>query len=383
MSTFPHSSADENKIQSTRASRHSIHLRLALATGLILAHPLVATAGLIGDGSWTRESEDGRYLLVMLYDGPQEPDQDYTETNDLNKKYRQSGVYVRENANVSLFWKMPYQSSAYSVHFSQDGEHLLLSIPAGHHTSDVPPWGALHFFHKDGSQQHWLEYELTWGWMVKELLYIYLRRSWDEWSATEFDPNANTFTVRTNHAEDSVFDVTTGRKLHTYSDWDLWAAVFLVCIPAVIYGFHRTASTNLPATGRPRIWQVSLAEILLLMLVGAVLLTLARFSIVLSAAVVLIGLGGGAIAQLIARGRLSWWIGGLTAVYGAFIGLVLFGTFGELLIWRVSWLNGYVILAVLVGSSRSWRSDWCTGGWIVSEAPCVRLHTEEVEPVIQ
>jgi hypothetical protein len=128
---------------------------LALATSLILIFPSLAISGLIGDGSWTRESEDGRYLLVMLYRRPQSDDDD-AYTIELKRKYSQSGVYLRGQSKDTLLWPLPYQSSAYRTYFSPDGEHLLMTVPTDHRTSDVPLGAALHFYHKNGSADHWL-----------------------------------------------------------------------------------------------------------------------------------------------------------------------------------------------------------------------------------
>ena len=92
-----------------------------------------------------------------------------------------------------------------------------------------------------------------------------------------------------------------------------------------------------------------MAELLLLATIASALLALARYSITVSVAVATIGLVGGAIAQIVARGRLSWFTGSFLAVYGTIIGLVLFATLGEKLAWRGIWPFDEFAFAILIG----------------------------------
>jgi hypothetical protein len=178
---------------------------------------------------------------------------------------------------------------------------------------------------------------------------------WYDWTKTEFDPNADTYTIKTNQGEEYVFDLATGRKLRTKSDWDIGVAIIVVCVPTLILGLCRHARSKHHAGWRQRWWQVSLGEAFLLATVASVLLTVARFSTTLSISVASIGFGGGGIAQFVTRGRLSWWLGGFVAVYGTFIGLIIFSTLGAALIMRLS-LPSVPAIGLLVGC--------CAAGWL-------------------
>ncbi len=110
-----------------------------------------------------------------------------------------------------------------------------------------------------------------------------------------------------------------------------------------------------------------MAELLLLATIASALLALARYSITVSVAVAAIGLVGGAIAQIVARGRLSWFTGSFLAVYGTIVGLVLFATL-EKLMWRGTWpfydfafaiLIGCAVLGMVVGA--------ILGGWVARQ----------------
>jgi hypothetical protein len=309
---------------------------LALASGLVLIFPCLAIGGLIGDGSWTRESEDGRYLLVMLYRSPQS-DHDDAYTIELKRKYSQSGVYRRGQSKDTLLWSMPYQSRAYRTYFSPNGEHLLMTVPTDHRASDVPLGAALHFYHKDGTSNHWLEYQISRGHVVKEWLNQNLRGQSNEWTELSYDSIANTVTVKTNLPEEFVFDMVTGSKQYSESTWDWWSLVFLVIIPPLIYTACRISQVKVRSEPRRTRWQWSTAESLVFITGAALLLAIARVSIAASIVVLLLVVGGGAVAQFVARGRVSWWIGSLSAVYGAFVSLILYGMLCGLQFWRLRW----------------------------------------------
>src|SRR5687768_1401624 len=144
-------------------------------------------------------------------------------------------------------------------------------------------------------------------------------------------------TVNTNRGEEFVFDFATGTKVRTRSVWNVGLAIYLVMIPLLVYGSCHCGIQSSHSRGGRRTFQFSMAELLLLATIASALLALARYSITVSVAVATIGLVGGAIAQIVARGRLSWFTGSFLAVYGTIVGLVLFATLGEKLAWRGIW----------------------------------------------
>ncbi|MGE3641940.1 MAG: hypothetical protein AB7G28_25585 [Pirellulales bacterium] len=360
------------------AARH--HQILAYATTLVFAFPLPVTAGLSWQDSWSVLSPDGRYLLVMRQSNSELANPANTEGIELEKKFSESGVYLRGDHEDTLYWALQYQPPVFDAYLTRDGKHLLLAIAAGHMSSNVSPWGELHFFHKEGEPQHWREYEFTWGYLIKELLYIYSQRSWGKWTDAAYDPATNTFTVETNRAEEFVFDVTTGRKIRTSSHWDRWALILLLGIPVLIFGSRQIVGRTPQSNANARCWRVSMAETLLPVTIVAMLLALTRFSLVISIAVLLMGLGGGAVAQIVGRSRRAWWFGGIASIYGSLVGLILFGVLVEPMLLKIQSLSGSIFITIIVGLfAVGGIAGALVGGLLAKERRCADVAADEFD----
>lgn len=332
---------------------------------------ITARGGLTNEHSWTAESDDGRFLLVMLQLEPSDWAVEGAEGIELKKRFSQSGVYLRAGSKETLLWTLPYIAPCYSVFFAPNGEHVLLAQTEPYHSvSNIPVGAGLLFFHKDGSQQRWEERDTTWGYLVK----LFVRRMlgaekpWVDWTITMDSSRAETVTVNTNRGEEFVFDFTTGTKVRTKSVWNVGLAIFFVLIPLIVYGSCHCGIPRSHSGGRVRTFQFSIAELLLLATIASALLALARCSIPVSAAVATVGLVGGAIAWCVARGRLSWFTGSFLAVYGTIVGLVLFATLGEKLIWRGIWPFDEFALAILAGCAVvGMVLGAVIGGWVARQ----------------
>lgn len=312
---------------------------------------LTARGGLIYEHSWTAQSDDGRFLLVMLLE-PWEWFFDGAEGIELKKRFSKSGVYLRDGSKESLLWPLPYVEPCYSVFFAPNGEHVLLAQTDPYHgISNIPVGAALLFFHKDGSQQYWAEQDTTWGWLLKRLVLRMLgaEKPWIDWTITTDASHGGMVTVNTNQGEEFIFDFATGSKVRTKSVWDVGLAIYLVMIPLLVYGACHCGIQRSHSRGGQRTFQFSMAELLLLATIASALLALARYSITVSVAVAAVGLVGGAIAQIVARGRLSWFTGSFLAAYGTIVGLVLFAMMGEKLAWRGIWPFDEFAFPILIG----------------------------------
>jgi hypothetical protein len=328
---------------------------------------LTARGGLTNEHSWSTESEDGRFLLVMLCE-PREWFVEVAEGIELKKRFSQSGVYLRSGSKDSLLWTLPYVAPCYTVFFAPNGEHVLLAQADPHHgISNIPVGAGLLFFHKDGSQQHWEEHDITWGWLLKFLALRMLgaEKPWVDWTITTDAAHVGMVTVNTNRGEEFVFDLTTGSKVRTKSVWNVGLAIYLVLIPLIVYGSCHCGISRSHSSNGPRTFQFLMAELLLLATIASALLALARYSIAVSVAVAIVGLVGGAIAWSVARGRLSWFTGSFLAVYGTIVGLVSFATLGEKLVWQELWPFSEFALSILIGCAAVGMVVGAViGGWV-------------------
>jgi hypothetical protein len=326
----------------------------------VVATPDCAIGGLIGAGSWTRMSDDGRYLLVMIYTGSTSPDLPDPDREELTKKYGKSGVYRLEGSQARLLWEMPYQSIAYHDFLSADASHLLLTVPPNHGISDVSYWGALHFYHRNRAPEHWMEYEVTRGYFAKLLIQLLLNdKQWHTWTDEKFDPVENTYTITTSFGEKHVFDLTTGKTVSTRSAWDAAVVLILVGVPLLFSAYGRYIAAHSTISHRQAGWQLSMAEMLLIAAVVSVLLAIGKYSVILATAVAVIGFVGGGLAQFVQRGRAAWWLGGFAAVYGTLVGMIVFGTMGgaAIVCWELPSEVATGLLAVCC------VSGWLMGAW--------------------
>ena len=80
-------------------------------------------------------------------------------------------------------------------------------------------------------------------------------------------------------------------------------------------------------------------------------------------AVAVITAVGGALAQVVASGRMSWWAGGLMATYGTLVGTLLFGVLGEELVLRALWPGNLWVGTLIACGVVGGVSGALIGGW--------------------
>ncbi len=341
------------------------HYALAVAWWLTGFTPF-ASAGLMDECPWTETSEDGRFLLVMLQRDKEFCDFD---ENDLSllEKYSESGVYLN-NGSRELLWCIPYHPHCYEIYFSIDGQHIIFAEESTDHSiSNILIGAHLYFYHRDTKHQLWQEHEITQGWMVKVIMDYLLDRKRIEWENATFDASQQTYTVKTSQAEEFVFDIHTGQKIHSVSMWNKSVAVFLIFTPLLVGVSRRILDERPETSSKPtqRKWQISVGELMLFVTTVGILAAISLVSWRLTGGILGLALLGGALAFLMARKRRAWFTGGLLSVYGLVIGLLIFAVACEPLLWAGrlgSYYDGLELMCIC--SMLSFLAGSLFAGWL-------------------
>jgi hypothetical protein len=188
-----------------------------------------AMAYLPHPASWKQESEDRRYVLVMVSPLPVEgdaghPSFDGNEIRKIRAKYTQSGLY-RNDGSTSPLWTIEYFSRAPKVYIAPDEKHIIIAA-----YSDTFAGG----FYANGNRL------ARYG--VDDLVSLVLLKSVLTGRRTactdsDFDAQTMTYTVTTNQGEQFLFDVNTGRMVGTRSRWPACFGLAFVGIVAAVTTF--------------------------------------------------------------------------------------------------------------------------------------------------
>lgn len=170
-------------------------------------------AGLADPNSWSAESPNGEYVLVMIA-ASQTPEYDATSPRgvvdqkilQLRAKYTQSGLYRNDGSSVPL-WTLPYRGCDHPLVLN-DGQHVIL---ANEHWRQS--YNHVATFYAGGNKlaSHQLEnlashYQFTVRWIY-----------WPECESFQLDEDRLELTLKTNQGETYVFDVTTGQVIYRSS----------------------------------------------------------------------------------------------------------------------------------------------------------------------
>jgi hypothetical protein len=326
---------------------------------LIVASSPSLLAGLVDEHSWSEESANGKFLLVMTLteDWVQKlKKQGYSDNDrqiEIRRKYPECGIY-RNDGSVVPLWTLPYEIQLFTAYISNDGKHVLLAVEETDHTSSNIAWGAqLCFYHHDGTIQSWAERELTWGWGLKFVLYNLLDIYQEVWTDVRFKPSDNTYSITTDTGQSFVFDITTGQMISSSSLWNKGLVAFFVAVPLCIYFILRQDPGE--ATTRS-LMRFSVKRLLVAMTVVGMWFWLLTVNWVLAVAVIVpIAIGGG-ISRLCTRKPRAWITGTLLAIYGCVWGMFLWAILIEPIIWKSQrfnhpyiWLLPAFVTAGLIG----------------------------------
>ncbi len=199
-----------------------------LAVLLAAAAPSLATAGSARELSSKQVLEDGQYVLVMVSPLPIDEEAEQAggraeEAEAIRTTYTQSGLY-RNDGTATPLWTMPYHAH-YRAIVTRDGKHLVI---------ENNNWGCSGYFVSFYSNGNELATFCLGDLIVFRRLKskIYRRRGWG--GATVFDRDALTFTYRTSHGEEIVFDVTTGKIISHWSPFRVQVGIGLAVLAATV-----------------------------------------------------------------------------------------------------------------------------------------------------
>lgn len=113
--------------------KHINLILIALLAALTLAHPAPVLADTeMPPGDYTKETENGRYVFVML--APEGPYRGASTNKEIRALYKHSGLYVKDGPYDPL-WTVYWYS--FAVYPASDGKHVVRMGPWAQTTSDL------------------------------------------------------------------------------------------------------------------------------------------------------------------------------------------------------------------------------------------------------
>ena len=218
-----------SRMQGINPSRNVLALAaVGLFSGLIAAQ---AFGGLNAwSRSWTKGSDDGRFLLVMIAPvttGEEleslsssrslDAEQTLREVAAIRARYSQRGLY-RNDGSTQPLWTMSFQSEFFEAFVAPDGRHVVLTS-----TSWRDTYGDVISFYDRGS--------LLESYGIDELVRAMPSMKWRvrvrplaPSANVAFDVKVMTCTLKTSSDEIFHFDMTTGKVIGSSSPWPLYFA---------------------------------------------------------------------------------------------------------------------------------------------------------------
>lgn len=200
---------------------------------VIFLIPTSARGALPGIGTWTKFSDDQRFVLVMI--SPLSIEEELSDwgvnaenVQTLRETYPQSGLYYNDGTTTPI-WTVPYHDSKQEIFISPEGKYLVCTDESWYTWSGR--FGHVVDFYANGTElatysdsDLFSELYLS-GPLSREL----------NCQGVAFDADQLTFTTYSNQGHRFVFDVTTGRLIPQafYVPWGIIAAVFVLGIAAI------------------------------------------------------------------------------------------------------------------------------------------------------
>ena len=161
--------------------------------------------------TYTVETEDGRYVFVMLTSLPPDFENRFftegfvEEMQETRRRYRQSGLYRTDDPTTPL-WTVDWY--AHSVLVFSDGVHL---VRPGPWASSAQNEGVSFFANGELLETYTIEDLVAAPWAMPRSVSHFTWR--DE---TSIDDAALTYHIRTLHGEEIDFDVRTGKIIRSF-----------------------------------------------------------------------------------------------------------------------------------------------------------------------
>ncbi len=202
---------------------------------MLIALPVLADSA-VPPRSYTVLSPNGQYVFVMIAPlSLEEEVAQYEEwyvarIREIRRTYPASGMY-RNDGSTSPLWTVDWYAS--QVEVASDGMHLVRPGPAAMRPTDE----AVAFFANG---------QLVRAYRVADLVDLpwVLPRSVSHllWQAdARFDETSMRYTIRTNHGEQIVFDVTTGTMIQASHPVRWVGGLGISAVLLLVWGYRRMA----------------------------------------------------------------------------------------------------------------------------------------------
>ncbi len=312
---------------------------------------LVASVSPARASSWRQISDDGRFVLVMIYPAPLKQDIEYCspaeaeEVREIRDTYAKSGLYPNDGSTKPL-WTVPYHWRGHDIHLSEDGKYLVVFIP---YWQERFPEDALYFYTNGKLVRSYDEYSgipfakaKETAFMIFENLFFGDPEPLD--LSAKFDGAKHTFTITTAQYETITFDTTTGKIIHHWSPWMLYTGFPLVMIPFLTWLYaRRPVKRKHDSLSKP--WQFSLRQTFFLMALLSVEMWLIRSDFGLHATLCGVGFVGGFLGWWWAKTWNAWILGAVLSLYGFYCGLLLIMLTYDIFPW---WFGASIVSTVIV-----------------------------------
>jgi hypothetical protein len=340
-----------------------------MAAGLALL-PADANAHLGYSCTRTIESSDGRFVLVLLqsvqeralrrdiddydpqFDGllTQEELDDWHERVEREKnieaKYSQSGLY-RNDGSDELLWPIKSFSSCREVFVANDGQHVVAAKSMGSTCWDDDEDFLV--FYSSGKKVAGCDEvpALPCFWM-RDLLAHWLNMHFPYDSSSRLNDEAGMFQIETDQEDTVAFDLATGKRIAWWSPWPFYFGMPALAAPLGLWmcrGRLRSSALakNIRWTG------FSLLDIFIVTTLVAATVAIANSAGWFGATCVLVAAVGGLTAKVRSSSARAWIVGGIAALYGGYMLLIVSAFIDSAL------LDGYTLLGF-------WLSDeWKLG----------------------
>lgn len=201
-----------------------------MAMGMLTACHVPGLAGLPHPISWRKESNDGRYVLVMVSPLPDDKDKSPNANHEreiraIRATYRESGLYRNDGSRTPL-WMMPYFDWTCDAFIAPDGIHLVVL----HNVHPGQEWMNVWFFARGKETASHDLNKLVPLTLANRLVY----RDGPYCEDCRLNEAGTTFTVRTNYEQGLLFDVASGKLIRRTSPWPARIKIFLGAFTAAI-----------------------------------------------------------------------------------------------------------------------------------------------------
>ncbi|MEM9352860.1 MAG: hypothetical protein AAGA92_07590 [Planctomycetota bacterium] len=287
-------------------------------------------------------------MLAML----DSPDPDRFElpiSSDTRKLFPKNGIYRKGPSGWKLDWVLPYRPPCYGVEFSQDGKSVLLYRDDTTHTvSNIPVGAFLDFYHSNGENRLWQEWDMTWGWFLKAALNRLLNQPTHlEWTTANRIPSSDEFLVKTNQGEEFVFDLRTGDLIRSRSTWSRAALLLGVATLAMTLFLSRPRARAIEPQSKMH-YGFAVGELLATTTMVAILMVIGSQSLKLLGLALAAACSGGLLALPLSLTRRAAMLGSILSVCYASLSLIFSSMICEPLLWELKRIHDGEVLGVFL-----------------------------------